>query len=240
MQLTARFSRPQRTRGSSTFGGASATPWPRPNRPRFRYSPPRKAARGWPHQTCVGAKGWPPSRTKGCNASQCLLPHLSDPALQAESLTSLGNGKIRPADWQQSLRSATKSVARRTPPPAGPATSVAAPDHLLKEMPEEFHARTNSTSDPCLHRPQLRGHGGDVLDALTPFFEPIFELSNGKIFDPRAFALGVQHTSWRFTTDIAEQFIPRLVRAGFLERIVSSSQVPHTLFDITPETTPER
>jgi hypothetical protein len=75
----------------------------------------------------------------------------------------------------------------------------------------------------CTALTELRGRGGDVLDALTPFFEPIFELSNGKIFDPRAFALGVQKLyKWRFTTDIAEQFIPRLVRAGFLERIVSS------------------
>jgi hypothetical protein len=59
----------------------------------------------------------------------------------------------------------------------------------------------------------------DVLDALIPFFEPILELTNGKIFDPRIFAYGVQKLyRWRFTADIAEQFIPRLVNKGYLRR----------------------
>jgi hypothetical protein len=39
---------------------------------------------------------------------------------------------------------------------------------------------------------ELRQHQGDVLDALIPFFEPILSLMNGKIFNPRLFALGVQ------------------------------------------------
>jgi hypothetical protein len=39
---------------------------------------------------------------------------------------------------------------------------------------------------------ELKGKGGDVLDALIPFFEPLLELWNGKIFDPRLFAVGVQ------------------------------------------------
>jgi hypothetical protein len=55
----------------------------------------------------------------------------------------------------------------------------------------------------------------DVLDALIPFFEPILEVMDGKFFDPRLFALGVQKVyRWRFTADIAAQLIPRLKRAG--------------------------
>lgn len=59
--------------------------------------------------------------------------------------------------------------------------------------------------------------GDDVLDALVPFFEPVLEVMNGKLFVPRLFAVGVQKLyRWRFTTDIAEHFIPRLVRKGYL------------------------
>jgi len=67
---------------------------------------------------------------------------------------------------------------------------------------------------------ELRDRRGDVLDALIPFFEPILALMNGRIFDPRLFALGVQKLyRWPFTRDIAEQFIPRLVKKGYLERV---------------------
>jgi hypothetical protein len=65
----------------------------------------------------------------------------------------------------------------------------------------------------------LKGTTDDVLDALIPFFEPILEVMNGRIFDPRLFAVGVQKLyRWRFTVDIAEYFIPRLVRKGYLIR----------------------
>jgi hypothetical protein len=37
---------------------------------------------------------------------------------------------------------------------------------------------------------------------------------NGKVFDPKLFALGVQKVyRWRFNEDIATQFVPRLVKA---------------------------
>jgi hypothetical protein len=36
----------------------------------------------------------------------------------------------------------------------------------------------------------LKGSGDDILDALIPFFEPVLEIMNGKIFDPRLFAVG--------------------------------------------------
>jgi len=66
---------------------------------------------------------------------------------------------------------------------------------------------------------ELKRGDEDVLDALIPFFDPILELMNGKVFEPRLFALGVQRVyRWRFTADIAEQFIPRLHRKGLLER----------------------
>lgn len=57
---------------------------------------------------------------------------------------------------------------------------------------------------------ELRGNNTDVLDALIPFFEPILEPLNNTIFNPRVFAVGVQHLyRWPFNKDIAEQFIPR-------------------------------
>lgn len=77
----------------------------------------------------------------------------------------------------------------------------------------------------CTALTELRGRGGDVLDALIPFFDPLLEIMNNRVFDPRLFAVGVQKLySWRFTTDIAEQFVPRLERAGFLERKSSGKE----------------
>jgi hypothetical protein len=67
---------------------------------------------------------------------------------------------------------------------------------------------------------QLRRGSDDVLEALLPFFEPILAVLNGKAFDPRVFAAGVQKLyHWRFTPDIAEHFIPRLQKAGYLEQV---------------------
>jgi hypothetical protein len=57
------------------------------------------------------------------------------------------------------------------------------------------------------------------LDALIPYFEPILGLMNGRVFDPKLLAAGVQKLyRWNFTKDIAEQFIPRLERKGYLTR----------------------
>jgi hypothetical protein len=66
---------------------------------------------------------------------------------------------------------------------------------------------------------ELSGGNENILDALIPFFEPILEVMNGKIFDPRLFATGVQKLyRWRINKDIAEDFIPRLVRKKYLRR----------------------
>jgi hypothetical protein len=66
---------------------------------------------------------------------------------------------------------------------------------------------------------ELKGNSEDILDALIPFFEPVLEVMNGRVFEPRLFAVGVQKLyRWRFTADIAEHFIPRLVRKGLLVR----------------------
>ncbi len=68
---------------------------------------------------------------------------------------------------------------------------------------------------------ELKGNNADVLDALIPFFEPILEQLNGKIFNPAIFASGVHFLyRWQFNKDIAEQFIPRLIRKGYLEKKV--------------------
>lgn len=40
---------------------------------------------------------------------------------------------------------------------------------------------------------ELKGaNNNDILDALIPFFEPLLEVMNGKIFDPKLFVVGVQ------------------------------------------------
>ena len=66
---------------------------------------------------------------------------------------------------------------------------------------------------------ELRQANGDVLDALIPFFEPILAVMNSRVFDPKLLAAGVQKLyRWRFTKDVAEQFIPRLVQRGHLRR----------------------
>jgi hypothetical protein len=66
---------------------------------------------------------------------------------------------------------------------------------------------------------ELKGNNVDVLDALVPFFEPILEVMNGKVFDPKLLSAGVARMyNWRFTRDVAEQFIPRLERREYLER----------------------
>ena len=61
-----------------------------------------------------------------------------------------------------------------------------------------------------------RDHG-DVLDSLTPFFEPILEAMNGHVYDPQIFAVGVKKLyRWKFTADIAHQLIPKFVAQGYL------------------------
>ncbi|MCP1558835.1 UNVERIFIED_ORG: hypothetical protein M2438_002925 [Methylobacterium sp. SuP10 SLI 274] len=61
--------------------------------------------------------------------------------------------------------------------------------------------------------------GGDVIDALIPFMEPILELMHGKVFDPDLLALGVRRLyGWRFNRDVAEQFAGRLLAKGYLKR----------------------
>ena len=66
---------------------------------------------------------------------------------------------------------------------------------------------------------ELMPRSGDVLDALIPFFEPILEVMDKKVFDPRLLATGAQKLyRWRINRDIAENFIPRLVQKGYLKR----------------------
>ena len=66
---------------------------------------------------------------------------------------------------------------------------------------------------------ELKQDSGDVLDALVPFFEPILAVMHGKVFDPELLAKGAQKLyRWRINRDIAEAFIPRLVKKGYLQR----------------------
>jgi hypothetical protein len=66
---------------------------------------------------------------------------------------------------------------------------------------------------------ELRQSHEDILDALIPFFEPILEVLNGKLFDPDTFASAVRKTlRWRFNKDIAQHFRLRLARKGYLKR----------------------
>lgn len=69
----------------------------------------------------------------------------------------------------------------------------------------------------------LRGDRGDVLDALIPFFTPVLQLLDHKLFDPKAFARGIQTLyGWNFTTEIVETFIPRLVKIGYLQKLANN------------------
>ena len=74
---------------------------------------------------------------------------------------------------------------------------------------------------------ELRPGHADVLDALLPFFEPILGVMNGKVFDPKLFALGVQKVyKWRFNEDIATQCSPSAPlrqTEGLHERRISGS-----------------
>lgn len=66
---------------------------------------------------------------------------------------------------------------------------------------------------------ELKRDSGDVLDALVPFFEPILAVMHGKVFDPDLLAKGAQKLyRWRINRDIAEAFIPRLVKKGYIQR----------------------
>lgn len=71
-----------------------------------------------------------------------------------------------------------------------------------------------------------RDSGGDVLDALIPFMEPVLELMHGKVFDPGLLSVGVQRLySWRFNRDVAEQFAGRLLTKGYLRRATPARNV---------------
>ncbi|MHC6157515.1 hypothetical protein ACVSQB_37830 [Bradyrhizobium elkanii] len=73
---------------------------------------------------------------------------------------------------------------------------------------------------------ELKAQSGDVLDALIPFFEPILAVMHGKVFDPELLAKGAQKLyRWRINRDIAEAFIPRLVKMGYLQRKASGVYV---------------
>ena len=83
----------------------------------------------------------------------------------------------------------------------------------------------------------LKGSGDDVLDALIPFFEPILQLMDKKVFDPRLLAAGVQKMyHWKFTKEIAEKFIPRLVKTGYLKALVGGTDVAYGVIFPTNKT----
>jgi hypothetical protein len=65
----------------------------------------------------------------------------------------------------------------------------------------------------------LAGHNEDILDALVPFFEPVLSVMNRKLLEPQLLATGMRKLyGWRINRDVAEQFIPRLLRKGYLRR----------------------
>lgn len=61
----------------------------------------------------------------------------------------------------------------------------------------------------------------DILFGLLPFFKPIFQEWAGSTFDPTEFSAKVRSLyRWPVNPDIIELLIPRLVRAGWLKRVV--------------------
>ena len=66
----------------------------------------------------------------------------------------------------------------------------------------------------------------DILDALLPFFEQVFEDIDGKIYDPNEFATQVSSLyHWNFSSDIAEEFTPNFERKGWIKPIAKSKGV---------------
>lgn len=60
---------------------------------------------------------------------------------------------------------------------------------------------------------------GDILDSLAPFFEPILLERRGEIYDPSIVASDVRSAyKWNFTSDIAEEFIPRFETRGWIKK----------------------
>lgn len=63
----------------------------------------------------------------------------------------------------------------------------------------------------------FRQGSSDILTGLTPFFEPLLLERYGQTFDPNTFAGTVRDRyKWNFTSDIAEELIPRFVSMGWL------------------------
>ncbi|MHC8510222.1 MAG: hypothetical protein ACYYKD_12700 [Rhodospirillales bacterium] len=66
----------------------------------------------------------------------------------------------------------------------------------------------------------LTGLGGgstDIFERLVPFFDPILRPAQGQRLDVKIFADTVRATyKWNFNADVAEAFIPALLRAGWL------------------------
>lgn len=63
----------------------------------------------------------------------------------------------------------------------------------------------------------FRDQSPDIMQSLTPFFEPLLQRYQGQVFDPSQFTNDVRSIyKWNFTEDIAEAFIPQFVSNGWL------------------------
>jgi hypothetical protein len=66
----------------------------------------------------------------------------------------------------------------------------------------------------------------DVIDALLPFTVPVLSVMNGKIFEAKHLALGLNRVyGWNISTDIATVFQKRLEAKAFLKRPDSRARI---------------
>lgn len=63
----------------------------------------------------------------------------------------------------------------------------------------------------------LGNDSGDLLQGLSPFFEPILKKYNGQKLDPNRIAVEVRDLyKWNFNSDLVETFVPSFVNQGWI------------------------
>src|SRR4051812_29621053 len=80
-----------------------------------------------------------------------------------------------------------------------------------------------------------QGGTGDIVEALTLFFEPFIRERHGKVFSPSELANAVnQEYRWRMTSAVVESFVDRFVEKGWLARIAESESGALWRYELGP------
>jgi hypothetical protein len=85
----------------------------------------------------------------------------------------------------------------------------------------------------------FRNGSTDILDGLLPFFQPILEDHFGETYNPDKFASDVREAyKWNFTSDIAEELIPRFEAASWLSK--DNPNLEHSTYSVVGPQPEER